>query len=322
MAQVAHRVIGTDVLRKEDPELLTGQARYTEDLVVPGMLWMEVVRSPFAHARINGVDLSKALEAPGVVAAFSGQDLAGDWAGPLMMAWPVTEDIKNPPHWPVAPDKARHQGDAVAVVIAESRAAAEDAAELVEVDYEALPVVVDAASAMADGAPLVHDDAGTNHCYTWTLSNGEVDKVFADAPVVVKERYIIQRQIPTAIEPRAVLAEPHPAMGSYTLWSSTQIPHIVKVGMALCTGIPESKIRVIAPSVGGGFGSKLQVYGEEALALALAKRLGRPVKWVEDRSENYLATHHGRDQVQEMELAADEDGKIRGYRARITTNMG
>jgi carbon-monoxide dehydrogenase large subunit len=322
MAQVARRVIGTDVPRKEDPELITGQARYTEDLAVPGMLWMEVVRSPFAHATINGVDLSKALQAPGVVAAFSGQNLAGDWTGPLLMAWAVTEDIKSPPHWPLAQDKVRHQGDGVAVVIAESRAAAEDAAELVEVDYDPLPVVVDMEQALAEGAPLVHDDLGTNRCYTWTLSNGDVDGVFADAPVVVKERYVIQRQIPTAIETRAVLAQPNPSMGSYTLWSATQIPHIVKVALTLCTGISESKIRVIAPSVGGGFGSKLQFYAEEALALVLAKRLGRPVKWVEDRSENYLATHHGRDQIQEMELAADEEGRIRGYRARIMTNMG
>src|SRR5437763_162251 len=171
MAQVAERYVGSAVLRKEDPELITGQARYADDLTVPGMLWMAVVRSPFAHATINAVDLSGALKVDGVVAAFSGRDLAEDWAGPLLMAWPVTEDIKNPPHWPLAQDKARHQGDPVAVVVAGSRAAAEDAAELVQVDYDPLPVVVDAESALADGAPLVHDDLGTNHCYTWTLSN-------------------------------------------------------------------------------------------------------------------------------------------------------
>src|SRR6266516_5141545 len=314
MAQVAERYVGTDVLRKEDAELVTGQAKYADDLAVPGMLWMAVVRSPYAHARINGVDLSKALALEGVVAAFSGEDLAGDWAGPLLMAWAVTDDIHNPPHWPLAKDKARYQGDGVAVVVAESREAALDAAELVDVEYEALDPVVDMDAALADGAPLVHEDFGTNASYTWTLTNGEVDKVFAEAPVVVKERYVIQRAIPTAIEPRSVLAQPSTAQGSFTLWSSSQIPHIVKVAMTLGTGIPESKLRVIAPQVGGGFGSKLQVYAEEMLGLVLAKRLGRPVKWTETRSENYLATHHGRDQIQQMELAADEEGKIRGYR--------
>jgi carbon-monoxide dehydrogenase large subunit len=316
------KVIGTEVLRKEDPELITGQARYVDDLVVPGMLWMHVVRSPLAHATINGVDLTRAKEMPGMVAAFSGADLADDWAGPLLMAWPVTEDIHNPPHWPLAKDKARYQGDGVAVIVAETRAQAADAADAVDVDYEPLEPVIDMDAALADGAPIIHDDAGTNRCYTWVHTNGDVDAVFASAPVVVKERYVIQRQIPNAIEPRGVLCQPNPAMGDFTLWTSTQIPHIVKVAMTLGTGIPESKIRIIAPRVGGGFGSKLQVYAEEMLALALAKRLGRPVKWTETRSENFLATHHGRDQIQEMELAADEDGKIRGFRAAIKVNMG
>lgn len=322
MAKVAERYVGKDVLRKEDAELITGQARFTEDLVLPGMLWMAVVRSPFAHARIKKVDVSKALAMDGVVAAFSGEDLAGDWAGPLLMAWPVTEDINNPPHWPLAKDKVRYQGDGVAVVVTDSRARAEDAAELVDVDYEPLPVVVEMEEALAAGAPLVHDEFGTNKSYVWTLTNGDVDRVFADAPVVVKERYVIQRQIANAIEPRAVLVQPSPAAEQFTMWTASQIPHIVKVAMALATGIPESKLRIIAPAVGGGFGSKLQVYPEEALCLVLAKRLGLPVKWVESRSENYLATHHGRDQIQEMELAADADGKIRGYRARILVNMG
>lgn len=321
MAQVADRSVGSPVLRKEDGELLNGKAQYTPDLVVPGMLWMDVVRSPFAHATIKGVDVSGALKVPGVVAAFSGQDLAEEWAGPLLMAWPVTEDIHNPSHWPLTKDKARHQGDGVAVVIAESREAARDGGEAVQVDYDPLPVVTDMEEALKEGAPLVHEEFGTNKCYTWALSNGDVDGVFASAPVVIKERYVIQRQLPTAMEPRAVLAQPNP-QGDFTLWSATQIPHIVKVAMTLGLGIPEQKIRVIAPNVGGGFGSKLQVYAEEMLSLALAKRLGRPIKWVETRSENYLATHHGRDQVQEMELAADEDGKIRGYRAHISTNMG
>jgi carbon-monoxide dehydrogenase large subunit len=316
------QVIGTEVLRKEDPELITGQAKYIDDLVLPGMLWMHVVRSPLAHARINSVDGSRAMEMPGVVAVFSGNDLADDWPGPLLMAWPVTEDINNPSHWPLAKDKARYQGDGVAVVIAETRAQAADAAEAVDVDYEPLDPVVDMEAALADGAPTVHDEFGTNKCYVWTHTNGEVDAVFDAAPVVVKERFVIQRQVPNPMEGRGVLCEPNTARDDYTLYTSTQIPHIVKVGMALGTGIPEQKIRIIAPKVGGGFGSKLQVYPEEQLALSLAKRLGRPIKWIETRSENFLATHHGRDQIQEMELAADEDGKIKGFRAKIKANMG
>ena len=322
MAQVADRSVGAEVRRKEDPELITGEARYTDDISVPAMLWMHVVRSPFAHALITSVDVSKALAMEGVVGAFSGQDLADDWAGPMLMAWPVTEDIHNPPHWPLTKDKARYQGDGVAVVVAETRAIAADAAELVEVDYEPLDAVVDMETALRDGSTLVHDDVGTNKSYTWTLTNGDVDTVFSRAPVVVKQRYRIQRQIPNAIEARGVLAQPTPSTGEFILWTSSQIPHIVKVGMAITTGIPESKLRIIAPRVGGGFGSKLQVYPEEALALALAKRLRRPIKWTETRSENYLATHHGRDQIQEIELAADQNGKILGYRDRILVNMG
>ena len=314
------KYVGAPVLRKEDAEFLTGDARYTDDLTVPGMLWMSVVRSPFAHARIKAVDTSKALAMPGVVAAFSGQDF--EWAGPLLMAWPVTADINNPPHWPLAKDKARYQGDGVAVVIAESRTGAVDAAEVVHVDYESLSSVTDVESALADGAPTVHDEFGTNRCYTWKLTNGDVDGVFAKAPVVVRQRNVIRRLIPNAMEPRSIIVQPTPSAGQFTMWTSTQIPHVLRTAMALATGISESKLRVIAPRVGGGFGSKLQVYPEEALALEIARRLGRPIKWTETRTEGYLATHHGRDQVQDMEIAADRDGKILGYRARILANMG
>lgn len=316
------RYVGSDVRRKEDAELVTGAAIFTDDLALPGMLHMVVVRSPYAHARVRSVDVSLALEMDGVIAAFSGADLAEDWAAPLLMAWPVTEDIHNPPHWPLTKDMARYQGDGVAVVVAESRQVAVDAAEAVQVDYEPLPAVVDVEAALVDGATLVHEDVGTNKSYTWVHTNGDVDAVFANAPVVVKERYVIHRQIPSAMEPRAVVVEPSAATGAYTMWSSTQIPHIVKIGMVVTTGIPESRLRIVAPRVGGGFGSKLQVYPEEALCLALAKRLRRTVKWVETRSEAHLATHHGRDQVQEAELAAEEDGTILGYRYRILTNMG
>jgi carbon-monoxide dehydrogenase large subunit len=314
--------IGQSVERKEDAKLLTGESRFIDDLTLPGMVWAAVVRSPYAHARITSVDLSKALEAEGVVAAFSGSDLAEDWKATLPCVWLVTEDTKQPFHRPLATDKARHQGDGVAVVLAESRALAKDAAELVEVEYEPLDPVIDPEAALADGAPLVHDEFGTNHCYTWALKTDNADSVFADAPVTVKERYRQQRLVPNAMEPRGVLAQHLPAQDEYTLWSATQIPHIARFWLSITCGIPESKLRVIAPDVGGGFGSKLNVYAEEALALALARRIGRPVKWIEERSEAYLATIHGRDHWQEIELAADEDGKIRGVRVRLTVGLG
>ena len=314
--------IGQSVERKEDAKLLTGESRFVDDLTLPGMVWAAVVRSPYAHARITSVDLSKALEADGVVAAFSGADLAEDWKATLPCVWLVTEDTKQPFHRPLATDKARHQGDGVAVVLAESRALAKDAAELVEVEYEPLDPVIDPEAALADGAPVVHEEFGTNHCYTWTLKTDNADGVFADAPVTVKERYRQQRLVPNAMEPRGVLAQHLPAQDEYTLWSATQIPHIARFWLSITCGIPESRLRVIAPDVGGGFGSKLNVYAEEALALALARRIGRPVKWIEERSEAYLATIHGRDHWQEIELAADEDGKIRGVRVRLTVGLG
>jgi aerobic carbon-monoxide dehydrogenase large subunit len=315
--------VGASAPRKEDARLLAGQGRFVDNLTASGMLWMTLVRSPHAHARITRVDVSRALEAEGVVAAFSGAELEGAWAGPLPMAWPVTEDINNPPHLPLATTEARYAGDGVAVVVAETRALAKDAAELVEVDYEALPAVVDVEAALAEDAPLVHEQLGTNRCYTWTLTGGEdVDKLFAEADVTVEERYRQQRLIPNPIEPRGVLAEPSSATGEMTLHSSTQIPHIARVTLAGTTGVPEQKLRVIAPDVGGGFGSKLQVYPEEALAITLAKRLGRPVKWVEERSENAVATHHGRGMVQEIALAATAEGKITAVRVRLTASMG
>jgi carbon-monoxide dehydrogenase large subunit len=314
--------IGKPVARKEDAKLLTGQSRYVDDLTLPGMVFAAVVRSPFAHARIKSVDVSGAQAAEGVVAAFTGADLADDWAATLPCVWLVTEDTKQPMHRPLATDKARYAGDGVAVVLAETRAQAKDAAELVEVEYEELPAVVDPEEALDEGAPLVHEELEDNRSYTWTLKTDNADDVFSAAPVVVKERYRQQRLIPNAIEPRGVLAQYLPAQDEYTLWSATQIPHILRFWLAVVLGIPEARLRVIAPDVGGGFGSKLNVYAEEALALVLARRLGRPVKWIEERSEGYLATIHGRDQWQEIELAADEDGKVRGVRVRLTVGMG
>ena len=316
------QLVGARVKRREDAALLTGRGTYVDNMSLPGMVWLAIVRSPYAHARIKRVDVAAARAAEGVVAAFSGAELADDWKAALPCAWPVTEDMKNGTHLPLATDKARYQGDGVAVVVAETRALAQDAAELVEVDYELLPAAVDVEAAAQDGAPLVHDELGTNVCYVWKLEAGEVDAAFASAAVTVKERYYHPRLIPTAIEPRSIVVQPNPATGDVTMWSATQIPHILRLLAAATIGMPETKLRVVAPDVGGGFGSKLDVYAEELLALALARRLGVPVKWTEERSEGYLATIHGRDFVHEMEYAADADGKITAVRVNLTASMG
>jgi carbon-monoxide dehydrogenase large subunit len=316
------RLVGTSAERKEDRALLTGLARYVDDMSLPGMVWMAIVRSPYAHARIQRVDVSGALAHRDVIAAFSGAELVDEWRASLPCAWLPTEDTHQPNHRPLAVDEARHVGDGIAVVVAKSREAAQDASELVQVDYEPLPAVIDSERALDEGAPLVHEEFGTNTCYTWKLSAGEVDEEFARADVTVKRRYRQQRLIPNAIEPRGVIVEPFPATGELTMWSATQVPHIARVTLSMVTGVPEAKLRVVAPDVGGGFGSKLNVYAEEALALALARRLGRPIKWIETRSEAYVATIHGRDVVQEIELAATAEGKIRAVRVRLTTAMG
>jgi aerobic carbon-monoxide dehydrogenase large subunit len=316
------RGIGAPVERKEDRKLLQGQAQWVDNMSVPGMVYLGVVRSPYAHARIAKVNVAPALAHAGVVAAWSGEDLVDEWHGSLPCAWIPTEDTNAPEHKPLSIDKARHAGDAVAVIAATSRGAAADAAELVEVEYEPLPAVVDPEAALVDGAPLVHDQFGTNACYTWKLEAGEVERLFAEADVTVSERYRQNRLIPNAIEPRAVFVTPIPATGEFTLWSTTQVPHIARITLSGVTGIPEAKLRVIAPDVGGGFGSKLNVYAEEALALAVARRLGRAVKWTEGRSEGYLATIHGRDQIQQIELAATAEGKITAVRAKLTAAMG
>ncbi|MBA2313316.1 MAG: molybdopterin-dependent oxidoreductase [Actinobacteria bacterium] len=322
VADTAQKYMGGGVLRKEDPELLTGRARYIDDISMPGMLWVGIVRSPFAHATINTVDTSRAANLPGVRAAYSGADLASEWADGLPCAWPVTEDIKIPKHWPVAQDKARFAGDPVAVVVAETRAQAADATEAVDVDYDPLDVVIDMEAALGDGATKVHDEFDSNSCYVWNLEVGDVDDVFNNAAVVVKERYYHPRLIPNAIEPRGVVCQPNLPQGEFILYSATQVPHILKTTLALTLGMPEQKLRVIAPEVGGGFGSKLNVYAEEAICVAVGRRLGMPVKWIEERSEGYLATIHGRDVIQEMEVAADSDGKLAGVRANLKADMG
>ncbi len=319
--ETAPGFVGTSVKRKEDASLLRGQGTFVDNMTLPATAYMVVVRSPHPRARIKSVSLDAARAAEGVVAAFSGADLAEDWKGGLPCAWPVTEDIKMPPHFPLATEEARYQGDGVAVVIAESRAYAKDAAELVEVDYEPLPSIADVEKALGDGAPLVHSDLGTNECYVWKLETDDVQAAIDAADVVVTRRYVQPRLIPNAIEPRSVLAQVGPT-DEVTLWSATQIPHILRLGLQLVLGIPESKIRVIAPDVGGGFGSKLDVYAEEALAVALARRTGRPVKWTEERSEGYVATIHGRDVVHELTFAATKDGTITAVKSEAKCAMG
>jgi aerobic carbon-monoxide dehydrogenase large subunit len=315
-------VLGTRRTRKEDPELLTGEARFVDDLAVPGALWMGLVRSSMAHARI-AVDVSSTLRQAGVQAVFTAADLADEWAAPLPCAWQVTEDMHNPPHYPLAGDKVTHVGEIVAVVLAESRYAAKDAIESVVVDYDPLPAVVDLEDAASDRV-VIHDDAGTNKSYTWELipDAEAVDRAFADAAHTVRERYVHQRLIPAAMEPRGVVAVPSPHGGELTLYSSTQIPHILKTMLGVVTGAPEHKIRVVAPAVGGGFGSKLDVYSEEVLAFVLARRLGVPVRWTEERIEAAHATIQGRGQIQDIELAADADGKVTAVRAELLADMG
>jgi aerobic carbon-monoxide dehydrogenase large subunit len=356
MTEMARRYMGNSVPRKEDPALLTGHANWTDNIKLPGMLHMALLRSPYAHARITSIDVSAAEEQPGVVAVYTDEDLAPDLgmseteaearragidvdeasesetdvtpAGNderqprTFCGWPVTEDIKIPDHWPLARGEVIFAGEPVAVVLATDRYMAQDALEFIEVNYEPMSVVTDIEKALEDGAPLVHEKLGTNECYIWTLGTGDIENAFSKADVVVSERYIQQRLIPSAIETRAVVVQPAPLGGEFTMYTSTQVPHFVKDILSVMCGVPDTKLRVVAPDVGGGFGSKLNVYSEEVLALVLARKLGVPVKWVEDRSENHLATTHGRGQVQYIELAATNEGKILGMKVKLLADVG
>jgi carbon-monoxide dehydrogenase large subunit len=313
--------IGKARRRKEDAHLITGQTTWTDNIQLAGLHHLAVLRSPMAHARVVSVDVRPALERPGVVAAYSGRDLAEELAS-LPSAWQVTPDWVAPEHPPIAVDEVRYAGDAVAVVVATDRYAAADALAAIEVEYEPLPVVTDMEAAIAEGAPLVHSSAGTNVCFRYQENFGDSDAAFAGAHTVVRRRFVQQRLIPAAMEPRAVVVNPVPATGEFTVWSATQIPHFVRLFLALLTGTPESKLRVIAPDVGGGFGSKLDIYAEEVIALVLARKLGVPLKWTESRSEGCQATIHGRDQVQDIEVAADADGRLRGLRVHLLADMG
>jgi carbon-monoxide dehydrogenase large subunit len=308
--------LGKARTRKEDARLVTGQTNWTDNIVLPGMLHMAFVRSPFAHARITSVDVSAAKSMPGVIAAFSAADFGEQ--GSLPCGWPVTEDIVMPPHPPMATDEVRYVGEAVAVVIARDRYEAADAIAAVDVNYEPLPPVLDMRAALEEGSPTVHE-AG-NKCYVWPFVQGDIDSAFRDAPVVVERTYRQQRLIPCAMEPRGVVASW--VADEVTLWSSTQIPHVLRFALGAFFGIPEQNIRVIAPDVGGGFGSKLQVTAEEVLAVLVARKLGRPVKWTESRSEGNMTIHHGRDQWQRIRVAADRDGRLRGLDVDLLADMG
>ncbi len=304
--------------RKEDARLVTGQTNWTDNITLPGMLHMAFVRSPYAHARITSVDVSAALGVPGVVAAFSGADLAGE-QGSLPCAWPVTPDIVIPAHPPMAVDEVRYVGEAVAAVVARDRYTAADALASVDVSYEPLEPVLDIRAALAEGSPKVHEAGHKSSEFVFPTA-GDIDAAFAGAPVVLEREYRQQRLIPCAMEPRAVVS--HWVGDEVTLWSATQIPHVLRFAIAAFFGIPEQDIRVIAPDVGGGFGSKLQVTAEEVLAVLISRKVGKPVKWTESRSEGNMTVHHGRDQWQRIKIAADSDGRIRGLSVDLLADMG
>jgi aerobic carbon-monoxide dehydrogenase large subunit len=311
--------VGQGMRRREDPRFITGRGTYVDDIIRPGTLHMAIVRSPEAHARIVSIDTSLALERHGVKGVFTGDDL--ELEGPLPMAWvPPGVEVKTPDHWPLARGKIGYVGQAVAVVVGDDKYAVVDAAEDVVVEYEPLPVVVDMEKALEAGAPLVHDEFGTNRSHEWSLGGGDVEKGFADADVVIEQRIVNQRTAGAPIEPRAVLAEWH--ADRVTLHTTTQIPHILRLQLAVMLGIAEDRIRVLAPDVGGGFGTKLNVYGEEALAVWLTRKLGRPVRWTETRSENMATTIHGRDQIDYVKLGAKRDGTLTAIHTRVLQDCG
>jgi len=317
--------IGRSRLRKEDARLITGRTRYTDNIVLPGMLHLAVLRSPFAHATITSLDVTEAKSRPGVIAVYTGKDFAEE-QGSLPCAWAVTPDMKSPAHPSVAVDTVHFAGEVVAVVVARSAYEAADALDGIDIDYDELPAVLDMEAALADGAELVHPDLGTNKCALWVYDSAEagtgssVEEAISSSEVVVTRRFRQQRLIPAFMEPRSVVCDP--TGEQLTLWSATQVPHIVRLMMAMTLGIPEHKIRVIAPDVGGGFGGKLQMTPEEVIAVLVGRRLGKPVKYTESRSESLLAGHHGRDQIQDITITANRDGTVTGLKVELMADMG
>ena len=313
-------VFGSSIKRREDPRLITGQGNYVDDIKLVGLLHLVLVRSPHAHANIGPIETSRAKALDGVVAVFTGEELK-DQLGSLPVGWPVP-DTKEVPHLPLAVGRVKYVGDAVAAVIATDPGIAADAAEMVEVSYEALPAVIGLEDAVKPGAPQLHDDAPNNTAFEWEVGGGDVDQAAKDAEVLVKQRIVNQRLIPNAIEARGVVADYNSGTNQLTVWTSSQIPHLVRLLMSLITGHPEHQLRIIAPDVGGAFGSKLYLYAEEVITAMVAKQLGRPVKWIEQRTEAYLATTHGRDHVSYAEIMGNRDGTITGLRTTTYANMG
>lgn len=320
--------IGKSVKRREDERFLRGQGRYTDDIRFHGETYAYFLRSPHAHARIRGIDTSAALAAPGVLAVFTGEDLKADQVGSLPCGWLITDvdgnPMREPPHPPLAQDKVRYVGDHVAVVIAESYLQAKDAAELIEVDYEELPAVAATERALAADAPKVHDEFDDNCCYVWAIGDkAETDAAFERAHHVTRLDLVNNRLIPNAIEPRAAIALYSPGEDRYTLYTTSQNPHVIRLLMcAFVLGLPEHKVRVVAPDVGGGFGSKIFHYAEEAVLTWASRKVGRPIRWTAERSESFLSDAHGRDHVTHAELALDEHGTFLAMRVRTTANLG
>ena len=313
-------LIGESIKRREDERLITGKGTYVDDVRMVGMLHLSLVRSPHAHARITNVDASAALDIDGVAGVYTGADLQ-EQLGSLICGW-VVPDTKEVPHPPIAVDKVNTVGDVVAAVVADDPRTAADAAELVVVDYDVLDAVVDMETGVQDGAPQIHDDAPNNIAFEWEVGGGDYDAAALSAQVRVSERIINQRLIPNPMEPRGVVADFNAGTNQLTVYTSTQIPHLVRLLLALVTGHPEHQIRVIAPDVGGGFGCKLYLYAEEVIAGMIAKNLGRSVKWIEGRQENFLATTHGRDHVGQMEICGDSEGNVTGLSTDLYANMG
>ncbi|MGQ0847000.1 MAG: xanthine dehydrogenase family protein molybdopterin-binding subunit [Sporichthyaceae bacterium] len=310
--------MGQPLRRKEDAHLITGRTRWTDNIQLPGMLHAAYLRSPIAHARIT-VDTSAAKAYPGVVVVMSAADFGAAQAI-IPEAWTCHPEMKKPIVTPLATDKVHFVGEPIAIVVAETRAQANDALEAINVDYDPLPAVVDMEAALAPDSALVNEDIGTNQCYDLQSPGESYEAAKAKADVVIKRRFRQQRLAPAYMEPRAVVVVP--TYDDYTIYTATQIPHVVRVVMSLLTGISESKLRVVAPDVGGGFGGKIGVHAEEIITLLVAKQLGRPIKWCETRSENFQYAHHGRDQIQDIEVAAKSDGTLLGVKVDLMADLG
>ncbi|WP_019587515.1 xanthine dehydrogenase family protein molybdopterin-binding subunit [Deinococcus apachensis] len=323
MTERTEKYMGQALKRKEDPRFITGTGRYTDDFVLPGMLHAAMVRSPYSHARITNIDKSSVDGMPGVVAVLTGEDVKAAGLGSIPPGW-LLPDLKIPAHHAIAQGEANHVGDIVAVVIAETRPQAEDAAAMLAVDYEALPAVSLGSAALEDGAPQVHDDVPDNVAFRWEIGDeAALNESFNRAHRTVKVKLRNHRLVPNAIEPRASLAQFTPASGEYLLYTTSQNPHIHRLILAaFVMGIPEHKLRVISPDVGGGFGSKIFQYQEEVIVLLAAQRLGRPVKWAARRSESFVSDMQGRDHESEAELAVDEQGRMLGLRVNTVANLG